>query len=92
MEGKSGWVSSLLVGNRPPINKVRIITGTGEDISKDARRRASVATSAAAARGLTEDDRRRLGHRSDINYHALEDVEAIVISEAELTEFIKGTR
>jgi uncharacterized protein YgiM (DUF1202 family) len=91
LDGKSGWVSSLLVGNQPPIEKVRIITGAGQDLSKDARRRASVATSAAAARGLTEDDRRRLGQKDAVNYHALNDVEAIVITESELAEFIEKT-
>lgn len=91
LDGKSGWVSSLLVGNRPPIKKVRVITGVEQDIGSEARRRASVSTSAAAARGLAEDDRRRLGHKDAVNYHALEDIEAISISEAELAAFIEKT-
>lgn len=86
---KTGWVPRLVVGPKPPMKRVTVFTGEEKSISKEARRRASQVTSAAAARGLAEDDRRRLGHESAVDYRSLEKLNAIVITEQELSEFIK---
>lgn len=87
---KSGWVSSMLVASYPPMNRVTVITDEQQDISQDARRRASAVTTAAAARGLTEDDRRRLGRSGELtDYRALEKLEAMMISNKELIDFIE---
>lgn len=85
---KTGWVSALLVGTKPPLEKITVFTGAEEDIGRESRRRVSAVTSAAAARGLTEDDRRRLGSQTKTDYSALEKMEALSITDEELNEFI----
>ena len=85
---KTGWVSRLLVSKRPPLKKVSVFAKANKRIiSRKARRRASVMTTAAAARGLAEDDRRRLGAETKNDYAALERVEAINVTEAEVESF-----
>ena len=49
-------------------------------------------TTAAAARGLAEDDRRRLGAETKSDYAALEKVEAISVSEADVDSFVGQVR
>ena len=91
-EGKIGWVSAMTVGSRMPMAKISITDKRRGDISKYARRRASVVTATAAARGLAQDDRRRLGDRGAADFVALERVEALSISNDELAGFIAATR
>lgn len=90
-KGNSGWVSSLLVKASPPMGRVSALQKSKADISKESRRRASVVTLTAAARGLAEDDRRRLGGLTTMDYDSLERVEAISgnISEDEVSAFIE---
>ena len=90
--GKEGWVSALVVSKRPPMKRVSVAGRDKGKIKKYARRRASVVTATAAARGLTEDDRRRLGNRGSVDFASLEMIEGLVISEAELDSFIKQTK
>lgn len=92
VNGKTGWVSRLLVSKRPPIKKVSVFAKAGPDISSKARRRASVMTTAAAARGLAEDDRRRLGTSNKMDYAAVEKMEAITITESEVEAFLDQAR
>ena len=91
VDGKTGWVSGLLVSSSMPIEKVSVFAKADKDISKSARRRASVMTTAAAARGLAEDDRRRLGAETKMDYAAIEKVDAITISEKEVDAFVGQT-
>jgi len=91
VDGKTGWVSGLLVSSSKPIEKVSVFAKADKDISKSARRRASVMTTAAAARGLAEDDRRRLGAETKMDYAAIEKVDAITISEKEVDAFVGQT-
>ena len=88
VNGNTGWVYRLLVSKSQPINKVSVFAKADRDISSKARRRASVMTTAAAARGLAEDDRRRLGAETKIDYAALERVEAISVTETEVDTFV----
>lgn len=88
-DGKSGWVSTLLVRPEPPSGKASVFTNTGEDLSKGSRRRASAVTSAAAARGLTADDRARLGFDAKVDYKDLEKVESLNITNKELSDFLR---
>ena len=91
-KGKKGWVSAMTVGSRLPMKRISITDKRRGDISRYARRRASVVTATAAARGLAQDDRRRLGDMGAADFLALERVEAIEISDAELTSFIEDTK
>jgi uncharacterized protein YgiM (DUF1202 family) len=87
---KDGYVSSLLVATHPPFEKTRVISGDEADIKQGVRRRASSYTSAAAARGLAQDDRRRLSEEEKIDYGSLEKVEAFTLSSDEVTRFMEG--
>jgi uncharacterized protein YgiM (DUF1202 family) len=84
---KSGWLSRLVVSDHAPLNKATALDEqhTG-DVS--ARRRASVATTAGAARGLTADDRLRASQSGLTNYVALEKVEKLTVSEQEALDFL----
>jgi hypothetical protein len=87
---KNGYVSSLLVSTHPPFEKKRVIRGDEADIEQGVRRRASSYTSAAAARGLAQDDRRRLSKEEKIDYESLEKMEAFTLSSDEVTRFMEG--
>jgi uncharacterized protein YgiM (DUF1202 family) len=90
--GKTGWVSTLLVRPEPPSGKASVFSKPGEDLSKGSRRRASAVTSAAAARGLTPEDRARLGFDARVDYADLEKVEALTITKKELSDFLRQRR
>ncbi len=87
---KDGYVSSLLVSTHPPFEKMMIIKGEDTEIKQGVRRRASSYTSAAAARGLAQDDRRRLSKEEKIDYESLAKVEAFTLSSDEITRFMEG--
>ena len=94
VNGKKGWVRNLLVSKRPPIKKVSLFAKKRgqKDISSKARRRASVRTTAAAARGLAEDDRRRVGAEMKIDYAAMERVETFAVTDAEVDIFVENAQ
>jgi uncharacterized protein YgiM (DUF1202 family) len=88
---KQGWVSALLVGAKPPADKVTIIKDGDDAGDKDnVRRRASSSASAAAARGLRQDERARANEEGQTDYRALEKVEAGTVDPKEVDEFAKG--
>jgi len=74
--GKDGYVSSLLVTPYPPMARAGLIKADGAEFQQGVRRRASTYTSAAAARGLAADDRRRLSSDEKSDYAGLERMEA----------------
>lgn len=84
-----GWVHRLCVGNSPPMQKVKIIKDNEITLDKNARRRASSNTSAAAARGLTSEDRKRLNNKNHPDYYALDKLEEFTekITNEEVDEF-----
>lgn len=86
--GKEGWVSQLLVAEKPPLGTVSLLASASGDISQDARRRASAQTTAAAARGMSEEDRKRLGAKEKADYTNLALMENMVIYEDELEQFV----
>jgi hypothetical protein len=88
--GKEAYVPSILVSSSPPIAKVGLIKAEDAEFQQGVRRRASTYTSAAAARGLAADDRRRLSGDDKLDYDALEKVEKYAVSEAELLRFMEG--
>lgn len=87
-----GFVPSLLLAANPPLNKQSIIKGDDSALQQNVRRRASTYTSAAAARGLTADDRRRLSKEEKVDYESVEQIEAVIVSDAEIQKFIEGGR
>jgi len=89
---KEGYVSALLVSTHPPMEKQGLIKAADSDISHGVRRRASTYTSAAAARGLVQDDRRRLSRDEKIDYLGLEKVEAVTITDGDIAKFMEGGR
>lgn len=89
---KQGYVPSLLLSRRPPLNKRGLIKADEDALKSNIRRRASTYTSAAAARGLAADDRRRLSAEGEIDLGSLEKMEAFTVSVDELSKFQAGGR
>ncbi len=89
---KEGYISSLLVTKYPPLEKTSVIKGDETDIKQSVRRRASTYTSAAAARGLAQDDRRRVSTEDKTDYGGLEKMEAVAISSEEVSRFMEGSK
>ena len=88
IDGKEGYISSLLVSNHVPLNKPAINKTADESEAKpSARRRASSYTSAAAARGLTDEDKKREGIDDKSNYKAVDKMESIKVTPDEVKKF-----
>ena len=85
---KVGWISALVIGNHPPMDKVTVLTGDEQNIKTVARRRSSGATTAGATRGLAADDRSRENDLAG-NFRALRKLEGMTAVEStELEAFI----
>jgi uncharacterized protein YgiM (DUF1202 family) len=88
VDGKIGYISSFLVSNHPPLAKQTVIKADEVDeIKPNARRRASSFTSAAAARGLTSDENKEEADKNAPDYKAVEKMEAVKVTPAEVTKF-----
>lgn len=87
-KNKTGWVSRLLIGPKPPANRVSVLVGTGENLESGARKRASAFTTAAAARGFAE-DRSRVSDKYKTNYAGVERMEAVKISDDVAMTFLQ---
>ena len=88
--GKSGWVSRLLLGNKPPTAVVSVLDDNTEDeLEGGARRRASNFTTAAAARGLSE-ERTRLNQKYLVDYRGLAWMERNKVSQDEAIQFVES--
>lgn len=85
---KTGWVSRLLIGTKPPAGRVSVLVGTSENLESGARKRASAFTTAAAARGFAE-DRSRVSDKYKSNFGALERMEAVAISDEVAMAFLQ---
>jgi len=86
---QEGWVSSLLVGSRPPMHKITVLDGKdGNSLEDSARRRASASTSAAAARGLRSDERARQSDEGVADFGAVREMESTGVSEDEAVKFM----
>lgn len=91
-KNRDGYVSSLLLSTHPPLAKAGIIRGEDAEIKQGVRRRASSYTSAAAARGLTRDDRQRLSKEERADYESLEKVESLKLSADEINRFMEENK
>ncbi len=87
-----GYISSLVVSTHPPLSRAGVIKAEDSEIKQGVRRRASSYTSAAAARGLAQDDRRRLSKEEKADYDSLEKVESFKLSPDEISRFMEGNR
>lgn len=86
VDGKIGYISAFLVSNQPPMEKQTVIKANEEEIQPSARRRASSFTSAAAARGLTDDENKD-AKDAPPDYKAVEKMEAIKVTPEEVNKF-----
>jgi len=89
---KAGYISTLLVSNHAPMKKVGIVKADGAEIDQGVRRRASSYSSAAAARGLTKDDRKRADEEGKADYAAVKKMESVTITDDEVTRFSAGEK
>jgi hypothetical protein len=89
-KGKIGWVSKLVVSPNPPLEKVSVLTGTADTLEKEARRRVSTMTTAAAARGLADEDRSRLSKKGFADYESLDKIDSFKVDEKEIWNFLEG--
>lgn len=87
VDGKEGYISSLLVSTHPPLAKQTVIKAEDEEIKPIARRRASSFTSAAAARGLTDDDQKHEGAEAGSDYKAVDKMESVKVTPEEVKQF-----
>lgn len=87
VEGKEGYISSLLVSKQPPLEKQTVIKAEDDEIKPTARRRASSFTSAAAARGLTDEERKREGIEEGPDYKAVTKMESVKVTPEEVKQF-----
>ena len=85
-----GYVSSFVVAAHAPLDRAGVIRADQEDIKQNVRRRASTYTSAAAARGLTAEDRKRISMEEEVNYRALEKIESFQVKDEEIAKFAEG--
>ena len=90
--GKEGYVSSLLVSSHPPLQKRGFIKANDSEIKMGVRRRSSAFASAAAARGLTKEDRRRADTEDRVDYAALHNMETLSYSDEEVDRFMEGSK
>ncbi len=91
-DGKIGYVSSLLLATHAPLNKPEIVKAGDTAIDKGVRRRASSYSSAAAARGLTKEDRKRADEEGKADYSAVIKMESLTVKEGEVNNFAAGDK
>ncbi len=85
--GLEGWVSRLAVSPNPPMKRPTLLARDDGALQEKARRRASVAATTAAVRGLREDGRTRVSQHGLPDYDALERIEALRVEAEEVEAF-----
>lgn len=85
----TGWVNQLNVSKNEPMERISIITQSTDNLEDKSRRRSSAVTSAAAARGLSEKDRKRRSDTEKADYNTLNRLENFTdkISDEEIQQF-----
>jgi len=84
----TGWIFKLMVRDNPPKNYRKINVSQLEDLTSKARRRPSAYTTTASARGLKK-KRDRFASQYKNDYHALENMESMLITTEEADNFIR---
>jgi hypothetical protein len=87
-KNKSGWVSRLLINSKPPARRISVLEATNENLETGARKRASAFTTAAAARGFSE-DRTRVSNKYKVDFAGLARMEQIKFSDEEAMAFLQ---
>lgn len=87
-KNKTGWVSRLLINSKPPANRVSVLEATNENLETGARKRASAFTTAAAARGFSE-DRSRVSNKYKVDFAGLARMEQVSFSDEEAMAFLQ---
>ncbi len=88
--GKDGYILSLLVSNHAPLKRGGYIKADDTEIKQGVRRRSSFFASAAAARGLTKEDRMRSDTEDRVDYAALHQMESQSFGDDEVKQFMEG--
>lgn len=86
-DNQNGYVPSLLLSMHPPLEKTAIIKAEDSEIKEGVRRRASSYSSAAAARGLSKEDRQRADVEEGTDYGALQNMESPKFTDKEIKQF-----
>ncbi len=88
----SGWVNHLAVADSAPLDKVTVVSADAADLQDKSRKRSSAITSAAAARGLSDAERKRMSEVGQADYRAIANLEdlAAKISDREIRDFEAG--
>jgi hypothetical protein len=87
IEGESGWIPRLLVSPHKPMSRISVLSAEKDSVKKSARRRASNVTTAGAARGLANDDRRRVNQNETADYAAVKSMESLSIPQKDVEAF-----
>ena len=85
--GKTGWIPQLLVSTHKPMSRTSILSGEENSVKTSARRRASNVTTAGAARGLANEDRRRANGEETADYAAVKSMESDDIPQKYIDAF-----
>ncbi|MDH4273559.1 MAG: SH3 domain-containing protein [Gammaproteobacteria bacterium] len=86
---KEGWLSRLAVSPNPPTKRVTLLAEHDEQLSNDARRRASTNTNTASVRGLRADaDRSRTSDKDTADFAALKKMEGLAIDDQMVAQFL----
>lgn len=91
-QGQDGYVPTLLLSTHPPLGKNTLIGSDESEIKEGVRRRASAYTSAAAARGLSREDRERADVEEGTNYGAVRAMESMTVTADEVSQFARGVK
>ena len=86
VDEREGWIARLVVGSQPPMERKSLLDGEDARMDNPRRRPSEVAT-AAAARGLTPEERERMNAPGVADYQGIEAMESLVIEASELREF-----
>lgn len=86
--GKVGWLSRLAVSPHPATKKTSKLAQADDTFVNDSRRRASVASTTAAVRGLKGDSRQRLSASLSTDYDALATMEEITLTDEDIKNFV----
>ena len=88
-DGATAWLSKLVAAPHQPLTKITVLPAADSaPVDNHARRRASVVTTAGAARGLAPAARARRDDTGS-DYAALEKMEATHVTEEETRRFIE---
>jgi hypothetical protein len=90
--GKDGYILSLLVATHAPLKRSGYLKADDAEIKQGVRRRSSFFASAAAARGLSKEDRLRADAEDRVDYPALRQMESLSLGDDELRQFMEGAK